>query len=193
MAGKRSRFETCRISFRKTGIHFSGKCSKGSQTVPRRPFPPQPPPPLSIRFFPRTQVPRRSGAKIPTNPAAPRQGYAQRGRGSVPHPMGARRGAGARSVLLLGLSRQQRAILGQSGTEAQKLTLAAEAAQRESSSGLLRSPRAGQSGPSRIKATVKAGKLSGTKLPVPRRRGSRMCRGRRQGRRRQSQPLSRQT
>jgi hypothetical protein len=28
VSGKRSRFDVCRISFRKTGAHFSGKCSK---------------------------------------------------------------------------------------------------------------------------------------------------------------------
>jgi hypothetical protein len=27
VAGKRSSFDVCRISYRKTGIHFSGKCS----------------------------------------------------------------------------------------------------------------------------------------------------------------------
>jgi len=27
VAGKRSRFDVCRISFRKTGVHFFGKCS----------------------------------------------------------------------------------------------------------------------------------------------------------------------
>ena len=27
VAGKRSRFDVCRISYRKTGVHFSGKCS----------------------------------------------------------------------------------------------------------------------------------------------------------------------
>src|SRR5271165_6856408 len=33
---KRSRFDVCRISYRKTGIHFSGKCSKGRDGSARR-------------------------------------------------------------------------------------------------------------------------------------------------------------
>src|SRR5258708_4727507 len=36
VAGKRSRFDTCRISFRKTGVHFSGKCSKVCNAFPFR-------------------------------------------------------------------------------------------------------------------------------------------------------------
>ena len=33
VAGKRSRFDVCRISFRKTGVHFSGKCSKVTEKI----------------------------------------------------------------------------------------------------------------------------------------------------------------
>jgi len=48
----RSRFDVCRISFRKTGIHFSGKCSNGLKSNALEPLEPVRPiaPPTKVKI-----------------------------------------------------------------------------------------------------------------------------------------------